>query len=116
MELVKLQWISKTIASAKAMGLQIAIVDTDGITHGGIEEKKRKAKCPFKFGEVTKHIGNHLPAEIKIGEVYEVPGAEFGIERVRSTVSAALSKKYGRDAHVTSLNREADSVQVMRTA
>jgi hypothetical protein len=118
MELVKLLWINKTIAAAEAMGFQIAIIDTDNVTHGKLEDtRKKRAALAFPFGSVANHIKMTMPVhEMMIGQVYSIPGAEFGVERVRSTASSMVSKMYGKECHVTSMNRETDTVEVMRTA
>jgi hypothetical protein len=118
MELVKLLWINKTLAAAEAMGFQIAIVDTDGTTHGKLEEpKKKRAALAFPFGSVANHIKMTMPVQsMMIGQVYIIPGAEFGVERVRSTASSMVSKIYGKECHVTSMNRETDTVEIMRIA
>ena len=118
METVKSLWINKTITAAEAMGFQIAIIDTDGITHGKLADpKKKRAALAFPFGAVANHIKMTMPIhDMMIGQVYRIPGAEFGIDRVRSTASSMVSKMYGKECHVTSMSRETNYVEIMRTA
>lgn len=118
MENIKLQWIQKTMTTAQAMGFQIVIVDTDGVTHGKLQEPNRKRKpLQFPMGAIKKHIAMHIPLEqMPIGEVFKIPGAEYGVERIQSCLSSYLSRTYGKDAHISTLNREHDFVEVMRTA
>lgn len=118
MEAVKLQWIQRTMAAAQGMGFQIAIIDTDGVTHGELQkDKPNRRKLEFPMGTIKKHIDLFLPmSNMEIGKVYQVPGGVYGVERIQSCISSTMARIYGKDSHMSTMNREKHFVEVMRIA
>lgn len=117
MEQIKISTLRKAMTLLNACGFEYAIIDSDGVKHGSLEivEKKAKSKrgsLAFNYGEISEFVKAHLPENIAVGDVIEVPFLAYGKERVRSGVLNVLSYKYGRNKFTSVI--ENGNIQVMR--
>lgn len=117
MEQIKVTTLRKAIALLDACGFQYAIIDSDGVKHGQLnvpapKPPTKRAPLAFPYGEVAEYIKTHLPAEIAVGDVLEIPFVQYGPERIRSSTLSLLSRKYGHNKFTSVIDN--GNVQVMR--
>jgi len=117
MEQIKVTTLRKAMTLLNACGFQYAIMDSDGVLHGTLEvaapkTKKARASLAFDYGEITNYVKSHLPSEVAVGDVIEIPVLGYGTERIRSGLLNVLSRKYGTHKFTSII--EGSNVQVMR--
>lgn len=117
MEQIKVTTLRKAIALLDACGFQYAIIDSDGVKHGQLDvpapkPPTKRAPLAFPYGEVSEYVKAHLPAEIAVGDVLEIPIGQYGTERIRSSTLNVLSRRYGHNKFTSVI--DGGNVQVMR--
>ncbi|MGI9143102.1 MAG: hypothetical protein ACR2IJ_07905 [Fluviibacter sp.] len=117
MEQIKVTTLRKAIALLEACGFQYAIIDGDGVKHGELDvpapkPPAKRGPLVFPYGEVSEYIKKHIPDDVAVGDVLEVPIQQYGTERIRSSILNLLSRKYGRNKFTSVIDN--GNVQVMR--
>jgi hypothetical protein len=117
MEQIKVTTLRKAMTLLNACGFQYAILDSDGVVHGTLEvttpkPRKSRANLAFNYGEISDYVSAHMPADIAVGDVIEVPFLAYGKERVRSGALNVLRRKYGTNKFTSVI--EGKNVQLMR--
>lgn len=106
--------LKKAIAMLDAVGCSYHI-EIDGVEFGAPIAQKPKRGDKYGYGEITKHIKNHL-GEIEIGTCKEIPFGKFDCEDLQSVTSSYLVKTYGKGNCTASRNFETQSIEVLRFA
>lgn len=88
------------------------IVADDGTIYSNMPEKDSKRNSSFyPYGELTSYIRRYIDG-IEIGKVIAIPVDKYDAERIASTVSSHLCKKFGNGSCVT--HRKENEVEVLR--
>ena len=116
------QVITKTIAKAvellKASGAKFKVISPNGEEFGELEVQPPKAKKTFRFGH--GELANHykpLLENLKVGEVatfINPDPAKYDIEDFRSSACSWISKHWGLDAHTSTIDRDFDTLEILR--
>lgn len=116
------QVITKTIAKAvellKASGAKFKVISPNGEEFGELEVQPLKAKKTFRFGH--GELANHykpLLEHLKVGEVatFKNPDpTKYDIEDFRSSACSWISKHWGLDAHTSTIDRDFDTLEILR--
>ena len=90
MEQIKVTTLRKAITLLNACGFKYAIIDSDGEKHGElqVEAPRLRAKSEFPKGTLLAHILKYVPAEIKVGDVFQVPAGDFPKEKIHQIFNA----------------------------
>lgn len=117
MQEVQLKLLQRCIRDLNALGCTFAIVDSDGNKHGTLEvnEPKKKSRCEFEYGSVTKYLETFIK-DMEVGQVVEIPVNEFGHSRLQSTAGAWFVQKHGAGSQTSSHNKEKNVIELMRLA
>ena len=116
------QVITKTIAKAvellKASGAKFKVISPNGEEFGELEVQPPKAKKTFRFGhgELASHY-KPLLESLKVGEVatfINPDPAKYDIEDFRSSACSWISKHWGLDAHTSTIDRDFDTLEILR--
>ena len=113
--------ITKTIAKAvellKASGAQFKVISPNGEEFGELEVAPEKSKH-FRFtrGELSSYY-KPLLENLKVGEVatFKNPDpTKYDIEDFRSSACSWISKEWGLGAHTSTIDRDFDTLEILR--
>lgn len=79
------------------------------------EKKRKKSPSVYPHGAVRDYV---LPfiEPLKFDEIVSIPFAEFDAESLRGNVCAWATTKWGKGSYSTTVNREAQTVEIYRHA
>lgn len=109
---IKQRVVQKAVAMLEATGARFYIV-FDGVEYGEEFETPRRSKNHYAYGALSGHIKPYLIA-MEVGDVCDIPVAEFDRPRIQSTACSIAFQMWGADSF-TSMARD-NSVQLMRLA
>jgi hypothetical protein len=79
-------------------------------------EPKRTRKLRRPFGAITNYFRPFLDGCANVGDVAVIPGGDFNLVELRSAIAAYCSTKWGNATHTSTMNREKNQIEVLRTA
>lgn len=100
---------------ANANGIQYHIVMPDGEEYGGIKAKRTRAPSQYPHGTFVG-IFRERCADMDPGELRAIDAGDIDLEKLRSGLTAAACSAWGVDTHTSSVNRENNTVELLRTA
>ena len=110
------------IALKRALSLLIAIkaeykvILPDGTEHGTLEVvRKKKRVFKYGLGEMSAYY-RPLVSDMQPGDMRIVPADRFDSEHLRGTMTGWFTKMWGRGAVITSINREDNTIEVLRVS
>lgn len=112
--------LSRAIQMLDALGAEYKIV-VDGAHYGALKlakEKKppRKVKTfKYPYGSVRKYIKGVVD-DMKVGEVRDVPVAEFDFNALQNSVTSYAVTNWGAGSAITSRVAERHALEIMRIA
>ena len=118
MQDVQLKLFQRCLRDLNTLGCTFAILDAEGNKHGTLEvvdESRKKSRCEFEFGVITKYIEPFIQ-EMGIGDVVEIPINEYGHSRIQSTAGSWFFKRHGASSHTSTYNKEKNVLEFMRLA
>lgn len=118
---IQKKYLANVVTALFQMKCDFAIIDPLGKKHGLLDvvipkERAKRRRSIHAVGALSNHIKEHILHELKIGEVVVILAGEFGLVAVQSAVGAMLTKKYGKNTHMTGQDKASYTVQVMRVA
>lgn len=113
--------ITKTIAKAvellKASGAKFKVISPNGDEFGELEVQAKKSKTfRFAHGELANHY-KPLLENLKVGEVATFKNPDpnkYDIEDFRSSACSWISKEWGLGAHTSTIDRDFDTLEILR--
>jgi hypothetical protein len=118
MEQVKELVMKRALANLSTIGCRYAIIDPDGVKHGDLEivgKKIRTRSAPiYGMGTLKKYYSPFIE-QMTIGEVVSIPPGEFTTEKIRGAICSELFRLYGKGNYTTTVNRNKNVVEVLRT-
>ena len=109
---IKQRVVQKAVAMLEAVGARFYII-FDGVEYGEEFEAPKRSKSQHPYGSLSGHIKPYLVA-MEVGDVCDIPVAEFGKSQIQSTACSIAYQMWGADSY-TSMSRD-NSVQLMRLA
>lgn len=110
--------IERAVNMLKGAGAQFKIITSDGQEYGELhvaEPVQRKRKVYTRpQGEMRDHYLPHVIGMVP-GGYAEVPAGPYSLEDVRGPLTAWIHAKWGPGSAITSVNREKNVVEVIRT-
>lgn len=104
------------ISMLKASGVKFAVIDHDGVKHGGLDVVLPRNGRKFPRGAF---IGHFLPfiKDMKANDACLIPFGPFGEDdqtkdQLRSALSSHCSRTWGKKAHITF--SKADGIELLR--
>jgi hypothetical protein len=106
---IKNMAIEQAVRLLQAGGASFHIKTDDGEWGGPIKKYKRNIKYPW--GSLIAHIKPHI-ANVKIGDVVNVPFGEFDVDSIRSSLCGHLSDAWGNGSYM--VNKTKTHLEVLR--
>lgn len=106
--------IDRAVLLLLAAKAKFKIIAEDGTEYGELEAalpKRRKFANPR--GTLKDHFYPFI-ADMTPGDVRTIPAKEFGAERIRSSLAGWIATNWGNGAAITSVDRKANTVEVLR--
>lgn len=118
------QVVRKTINQAEALlrasGCSFKIVNSAGeeVIHdpeGRFAPKRaaRKRMSNAPYGELAQYYRPFI-ADVKVGDVVEIPVGTYVAESLRSSLCARLSTDWGKGSYTCSINKATNTVELLR--
>ena len=110
--------IERAVNMLKGAGAQFKIITADGQHFGELEAvvpapRKRKVYTRPQ-GEMRDHYLKYVIGMVP-GGYAEVPAGPYELEDVRGPLTAWMHSKWGTGSAITSINRDKNVVEVIRT-
>jgi hypothetical protein len=108
--------LNKAIAMLQAVGVQYAIVDTNGNKYGTLPiqpAKPKRSPHTYPFGTITKHIKPYIDP-LKVGESVAIPIQPFDKGTISSSVSSYCFKLWGKGSHAGTTTKDGKFYEVLR--
>jgi hypothetical protein len=103
--------LHQTIQLLIGMGCDFAIIDLDDEKHGNLEVIKQKSRTRTqKFAFYVSPILD----QITVGKPVVVPCKDYKIEELQANICARAGTKWGLGSVTTSINRQNNTVEVLR--
>ena len=119
-ELTKIQKLTlqRSIELLVALKFPFAILDSTGVIHGGLEVKqkinrKKQHERKYPHGQRAKYSKQYI-AGVGVSQEITVPFDIYEAEELRSSIMSACHKRWGKGSVVTTLNRPANHIEVLR--
>lgn len=114
---IQMKHIKSWTAVLDKWGAQYKIVMPDGTEFGTLDvvvKKRKRTAGPHPYGTLQAYF-KPLLEDMTLGDVVVVPFDAFEGERLRSAISAWGAVCWGKGSCSTYINREEQTVEVMRT-
>lgn len=110
--------IERAVNMLKGAGAQFKIITADGQHYGELEAvvpapRKRKVYTRPR-GEMRDHFIKYIMGMVP-GGYAEVPAGDYSLEDVRGPLTSWACAKWGNGSVMTSINRDKNVVEVIRT-
>jgi hypothetical protein len=115
MEKVEFAAVEKAMRLLDATGCQYRICTPDGKWFGDLKIERKKRNYKYPKGEKVAFLRQHLNS-IAIGKVIKVPCDKYDLSDLQKSISSHLSKTLGLKSHTTTINRDAQCIEVLRVA
>jgi hypothetical protein len=119
-ELTKVQKLTlqRAIELLVALKFPFAILDSTGLIHGGLEVKakinrKKQHERKYPHGQRAEYAKQYISG-VEISQEITVPCDIYEAEELRSSIMSACHKRWGKGSIVTTLNRPANHIEVLR--
>lgn len=98
------------------LGCQYVVIDADGVKHGEIAESRKKRR-PNKYpmGTFSSYLRPYI-TPLNVGGSVDVPFGQFDGFELQSSIASLAHKLWGSNAHMSSVNRAKQIVEVIRIA
>lgn len=110
--------IERAVNMLKGAGAQFKIITADGQHYGELEiaapEQRKRKVYTRPLGEMRDYFKPFVVGMIPGGYV-EIPAGKYELEDIRGPLSAWMHSKWGTGSAITSINREKNVVEVIRT-
>lgn len=107
--------VARALVILKSLKAEYKIILPDGAEYGDLVIQPKKAKRQFKYpiGEMADHYRPFVK-NMKPGEVVSVPLGKFEAEHLRGTMTGHFAKTWGAGSTMTTINKKAKTVEVLR--
>lgn len=117
-ELTKVQKLTlqRAIELLVALKFPFAILDSTGLVHGGLEVKNSKTKQrekKYPHGQRSKYAKQYV-SNMETSQEICVPCDIYDPEDLRSSIISVCHKKWGKSSVITTLNRPANHIEILR--
>jgi hypothetical protein len=107
--------VKKAIALLDAAKAQYKIIIEDGTEFGELEvsAKKPKKERLYPYGALTAHFAPYIK-DLPIGGKAQIPVGDFDLKSIRTALTGYCSKEWGNETYLSSINRETNTVDIIR--
>lgn len=111
--------IERALKLLDAAGAQYAVIGLFGKKYGTLEiaEEKPKKKKVFthRHGEFKRYFMPHIKHMVA-GDCVKIPPGTYQLEELRGPLSSWCSANWGKGSTITTIDREANHVEVLRVS
>jgi hypothetical protein len=104
--------LKKAIAMLDAVGCEYHIA-IDGQEYGEPIGVKVKKGSKYGYGVLTDYVRKHAK-DLEIGQTISIPFDQFEIDALHSVTSSYACRTFGNGSCITSRNKEAQTIDVIR--
>lgn len=109
--------LDRALKLLDAAGVQYAVIGLDGVKHGALEVAQPKAKkrrpLRYAYGEFRDYFMPYLRG-MKPGDSVKIPFGKYEAEELRGPLSSWCTNNWGNGNTITSIDRKAGHVEVLR--
>jgi len=104
--------LKKAIAMLDAVGCEYHIA-IDSQEFGAPIGVKPKRGSKYGYGTITEYIKKHFK-DLEVGKSISIPFDQFEIDTLQSVTSSYVCRIFGNGSCITSRNKEAQTIDVIR--
>lgn len=118
MKEIQMKELQRAINYMTAIGCNFKVITPEGEEFGTLEvvvHKSRNRKpLRYEFGAISRWYRPQIDLDAPVGSVQTLTCGEFSPEDIRSGACSLLTKQWGKDTYITSVN--GDLIEVLRTS
>ena len=109
--------LDRALKLLDAAGVQYAVIGFNGTKYGTLEiaPPKKKRALRYAYGEFRDYFMPYL-RDIKPGDSVKIPFGKYEVEELRGPVSSWCTNNWGKGNTITSIDRKAGHVEVLRVS
>jgi len=111
--------LDRALKLLDAAGVQYAVIGLDGVKHGVLEvaeeKSKKKRALRYAYGEFRDYFMPYIK-DMEPGDSVKIPPGKYQLEELRGPLSSWCSTNWGAGNTITSIDRKAGHVEVLRVS
>ena len=104
----------------ESLGLQYAIMRTNGEKIGSLDvvkPKEKKKRGPNKYDpRELKNYVTPILMEVNVGDEVSIHRGKFDLKSINSSVTSTASHMWGKKSYVSSTSKENETVSILRVS
>ena len=109
--------LTKVFGVLDSIGVQYAIVDSDGNKHGALnvaqEKKAKRRRSIYPLGEIKGYIMPYMQ-NMMINTTIQIPAGKYDAKILRGSVSSYATQMWGAGNYKSSVSADKKSVEITR--
>jgi hypothetical protein len=114
MKEIEQKTLSRVLTLLDTLGFPYAIIDGDGVKHGGLEiaVASNKKERRYPHGAPTRYVRQWM--DNMEGNLLEIPVGDFDIDTIQSLACSEAGERWGQGSYTTTRTSDNQTLQLMR--